>query len=126
MMIHFPYLDSDALVVLDCYVEEVAGTASLENITFLLDDDNSWARYLVLFAGYTNPSARPSKLSEILVSLLGDLGTSRRFYAREELITSQILQEKLDKEVRFVDELNLRWFGNDGKDFIHISPLQTS
>ena len=72
MMIHFPYLDSDVLVVLDCYVEEVAGTASLENITFLLDDDNSWARYLVLFAGYTNPSARPSKLSEILVSLLGE------------------------------------------------------
>ena len=38
-------------------------------------------------------------------------------------MTSQILLEKLEKEVRSDKELDLQWFGNDGKDFIHLSPL---
>ncbi|KAI4204538.1 MAG: hypothetical protein LQ350_001088 [Teloschistes chrysophthalmus] len=115
---------SDVLVVLDCFVEGLAGPDVQENISFLLDDDDSWARYLLLFAGYTNPSTAPGRMSQKLMSLLEELAISKRFYAREGLITSQILREKLEREVRFDDDLNLHWFGNDGKDFIHLSPLQ--
>lgn len=125
-MIGIPQLNSDVLVVLDCFVEELVGPDPPEDIRFVLDDDNSWARYLLLFAGYTNPSAMPGRLSDKLMSLLGNLATSKIFYAREGLITSQMLRQKLEKEVRFDDDLDLHWFGNDGKDFIHLSPLQTS
>lgn len=123
-MIGTPQLDSDVFVVLDCFVEELVGPDALEDIHFVLDDDYSWARYLLLFAGYTNPSAAPGRLSQKLMSLLEELAISKRFYAREGLITSQILQEKLEKDVRFDDDLNLQWFGNHGKGFIHLSPLQ--
>lgn len=123
-MIAIPQLQSDVLVVLDCFVEGLAGPDVQENISFLLDDDDSWARYLLLFAGYTNPSTAPGRMSQKLMSLLEELAISKRFYAREGLITSQILREKLEREVRFDDDLNLHWFGNDGKDFIHLSPLQ--
>lgn len=122
-MIGIPQLDSDIFVVLDCFVEGLVGPDAPENISFLLDDDNSWARYLLLFAGYANSSTVPGRLSEKLMSLFEDLATSRRFYAREGLITSRTLREKLEREVRFGDDLDLRWFGNDGKDFIHLSPL---
>ena len=122
-MIGIPHLDSDVLVVLDCFVEELVGPDPPENIHFVLDDDNSWARYLLLFAGYANPSAVPGRLSDKLMSLLEELATSKRFYAREGLITSQILRQKLEKEVRFDDDLDLCWFGNNGKDLIHLSPL---
>ena len=125
-MINFPQLDSDVLVVLDCFVEELVGPNPLENIDFLLETENSWARYLVLFAGYANHSAVPGKLSDRLMSLFEELAKSKRFYAREGLITSQILREKLEQEVRLDDGLDLRWFGNDGKEFIHLSPLQAS
>lgn len=97
-----------------------------ENISFLYDDDNSWARYLLVFASYAKPSTMPGRLSDKLMSLLEELATSKRFYAREGLITSRILREKLEKEVRFDDDLHLHWFGNDGKDSIHLSPLQKS
>lgn len=123
-MIRIPELNSDVLVVLDCFVERLVGPNSPENISFVLDDDYSWARYLLLFAGYANPSAVPGRLSDRLMSLLEELATSNRFYAREGLITSQMLRQKLEKEVRFDDDLDLHWFGNDGKDFIHLSPLQ--
>lgn len=124
IMIGIPQLNSDVLVVLDCFVEGLVGPDSPEkNIPFILDDDNSWARYLLLFAGYANPSAVPGRLSDKLMSLLEELATSKRFYAREGLITSQIIRQKLEKEVRFDDDLDLCWFGNHGKDFIHLSPL---
>ena len=122
-MINIPYLDSDVLIVLDCFVEELIRPDAPDNIPFVLDGDNSWARYLALFAGYTNPSTILGRLSKILMSLLEELATSRRFYAREGLITSKILREKLEREVRFENDLNLCWFGNDNKDFIHLSPL---
>lgn len=122
-MIRIPQLDSDVLVVLDCFIKGLVGPDSPENIQFLLDDDNSWARYLLLFAGHANPSAVPGRLSDKLMSLLEELATSKRFYAREGLITSQILRQKLEKKVRFDDDLDLHWFGNDGKDFIRVSPL---
>jgi hypothetical protein len=125
-MIGIPELNSDVFIVLDCFVDGLAGPDSVENITFVLDDDNSWARYLLLFAGYTEPSTKPGKLSDKLMSLLEELATSRRFYAREGLITSRILRERLRREVRFDDDLDLHWFGNDGRDFIHLSPLPTS
>ncbi|MCJ1436743.1 hypothetical protein MMC27_006125, partial [Xylographa pallens] len=54
-MISMPQLDSDVLVVLDCFIEVLVGPNSPENIPFLYEDDNSWARYLILSAGYTNP-----------------------------------------------------------------------
>ena len=122
-MINFPQLDSDVFVVLNCFVEGLIGLDPSENIEFLLDDDNAWARYSLLFAGYTTPSAGAGKLSDKLMSLLEGLATSKRFYAREGLITSRILRKKLEEDVRFDDDLDLYWFGNDGKDFIHISPL---
>ena len=122
-MIKIPQLHSDVLVVFDSFVKGLVEPDSLQNIKFLLDDDYSWARYLLLFAGYANPSAVPGRLSDKLMSLLEELATSKRFYAREGLITSQTLQQKLEREVRFDEDLNLRWFGNDGKDFIHLSPL---
>ncbi|KAF7511421.1 hypothetical protein GJ744_004610 [Endocarpon pusillum] len=125
-MIGIPQLDSDVFVALDCFVKELVGPDAPENIRFVLDDDNSWARYLLLFAGYAKPSTVPSRFSEKLISLLEELATSRRFYAREGLITSRTLREKLEREARFGDDLDLHWFGNDGKDFIHLSPLQTS
>ncbi len=125
-MIGIPQLDSDVFVVLDCFVEGLVGSDTPENISFVLDDDNSWARYLLLFAGYAKPSTMPGRLSDKLMSLLEELATSKRFYAREGLITSRTLREKLEREVRFGDDLDLHWFGNDGKDFIHLSPLQTS
>ena len=122
-MIGIPQLNSDVFVVLDSFVEELVKPDPPENIHFVLDDDNSWARYLLLFAGYANPSAVPGRLSDRLMSLLEELATSKRFYAREGLITSQIIRHKLEKEVQFGDDLDLCWFGNDGKDFIHLSPL---
>lgn len=125
-MIRIPNLDSDVFVVLDCFIEALFGPDAPENISFVLDSDNSWARYLLLFAGYSKPSTVPGGLSSKLMSLLEDLATSKRFYAREGLITSQTLQEKLEREVRNDDDLDLNWFGNDGKDFIHLSPLQMS
>ncbi|KAI4250837.1 MAG: hypothetical protein LQ352_005227 [Teloschistes flavicans] len=112
-MIGIPQLDSDALVVLDCFVEGLDGPDCPDDIHFLLDDDNSWARYLLLFAGYETPSAVPGRLSQKLMSLLEDLATSRRFYAREGLITSQILRQKLEREIRFDDDLNLHWMRLD-------------
>ncbi|KAL9586386.1 MAG: hypothetical protein Q9203_003878 [Teloschistes exilis] len=125
-MIGLPQLGSDVLVVLDCFVKELVGPDAPKDIFFMEDYsyDNSWARYLVLFAGYTNPAAAPGRLSQKLMSLLEELATSNRYYAREGLTTSQILREWLKNEVRFDDDLNLQWFGNDGKDFIHQSPLQ--
>ena len=51
-MIGIPSLDSDVLVVLDCFVEGLVGPDEPDNIHFVLDDDYSWARYLLLFAGY--------------------------------------------------------------------------
>ena len=122
-MIGIPQLNSDVFVVLDCFIEQLVEPDSPEDIHFVLDDDNSWARYLLLFAGYANPSAVPGRLSDRLMSLLEELAISKRFYAREGLITSQIIRQKLDKEVRFDDDLDLCWFGNDGKNFIHLSPL---
>lgn len=123
LMIGIPQLNSDAFIVLDCFVEVLIDPNPPQNTSFLLEDDNSWARYLLLSAGYTNPSAEPGRLSDRLISLLKELATSNLFYAREGLITSQMLQQKLEKEVRFDDDLDLRWFGNDGKDLIHLSPL---
>ena len=122
-MLAIPELKSDVFIVLDCFVEALVGPDALENILFLLDDDYSWARYLLLFAGYTSPSTRPGRLSYRLMTLLEKLATSGRFYAREGLITSKNLREKLGKEIRNDDDLDLRWFGNDGKDLIHLSPL---
>ena len=61
-----------------------------------------------------------------MFNLFEELATSGWFYAREELITTRILLEKLEKEVRFDQDLDLRWYGNDGRDDIHISPLSTS
>ncbi|KAL9582028.1 MAG: hypothetical protein Q9212_003544 [Teloschistes hypoglaucus] len=115
-MIGIPQLESDVLVVLDCFVEGLVGPDVPEDMHFVSDDDYSWARYLLLFAGYTNPSATPGKMSQKLMSLLEGLATSKRFYAREGLITSQILQQKLEEEVRFDDDLNLHWFGNHVKN----------
>ena len=40
-MIGIPQLNSDVFIVLDCFVEELAGPEAPENISFLLDDDNS-------------------------------------------------------------------------------------
>ena len=125
-MVRIVQLSSDVLMVLDCFVERLVGPKAPDNITFSLDDDSSWARYLLLFAGYTNPSVVPGRLSDKLMSLLEELATSNRFYAREGLVTSRMIRQKLEKEVRFDDDLKLRWFGRDGKDFIHLSPLQTS
>ena len=122
-MLIFPQLESDVLVILDCFLEGLVAPEASDNITFLADDDNSWARYLVLFAGYSNPSTVPGRLSNKLMSLLEELATSGRFYAREGLITSRILREKLEMEVNFDHDMDLCWFGNDGKDFIHLSPL---
>ena len=122
-MLAIPELKSDVFIVLDCFVEALVGPDALENISFLLDDDYSWARYLLLFAGYTSPSTRPGRLSHRLMTLLEKLATSRRSYAREGLITSKNLREKLGKEIRNDDDLDLHWFGDDGKDLIHLSPL---
>jgi hypothetical protein len=123
-MTAIPQLNSDVFVVLDCFVEGLTGANEPGNISFLLDDDYSWARYLVLFPGYTEPPTMLGNFSDRLMSLLEELATSRRFYAREGLITTRILREKLERAVRFDDNLVLHWFGNDGKDFIHLSPLQ--
>ena len=125
-MIGIPQLNSDVFIVLDCFVEELAGPEAPENISFLLDDDNSWAHYLVLFAGYATPPTMSGRVSNKLISLLEELATSTRFYAREGLITTRILREKLVREVRFNDDLVLHWYGTDNKDFIHLSPLQRS
>ena len=125
-MIGIPELESDVVLVLDCFVEDLVGPDPPTNIGFVLDDDNLWARFLLLFAGYTEPSTLPGRLSDKLMSLLEELATSGRFYAREGLITSRMLREKLETKVQFDDDLELHWFGNDGKDFIHIAPLQTS
>ena len=125
-MIVFPQLESDTFIILDCFVESLSGSDDPKNISFLADDDNSWARYLVLFAGYSNSSTVPGKLSKELMTLLEELATSGRFYAREGLIRSWTLQQKLEMNVRFDNDLNLRWFGNQSKDFIHVSPLHTS
>jgi hypothetical protein len=125
-MIGIPELESDVVLVLDCFVEELVGPDPPTNIHFVLDDDYSCARFLLLFAGYTEPSTLPGRLLDRLMSLLEELATSGRFYAREGLITSRMLRKKLEREVRFDDGLELHWFGNDGKDFIHIAPLQAS
>ncbi|KAK4946164.1 hypothetical protein LTR10_014675 [Elasticomyces elasticus] len=125
-MLVFPQLSSDVFIVLDCFDEELAGPNDRANITFLLDDDYEWTRYLVLFAGYPEPPIVPGKLSNKLMSVLEELSSSNRFYAREGLITSGILRDKLEKEVRFDNDLGVRCFGNDGKDFIHVSPLPAS
>ena len=61
-----------------------------------------------------------------MISLLEELATSKRFYAREGLITSEILRQKLEEHVRIDDALDLCWFANYGQDFIHLSPLYTS
>ena len=126
-LICFPQLVSDVLVVLDCFLEGLSGPDSPENIQFLSDDDYSWARYSLLIADYAKPSTVPGRLSNQLMSLLEELATSKRFYAREGLITSGILQQMLGREVKFDDDLvDLHWFGNDGVKFIHLSPLRTS
>jgi hypothetical protein len=124
-MIGIPTLDSDLLVVLDCFFEGLVGPDAFDEIGILQGDEYSWARYLLLFAGYPTPSTMPGKLSGKLVSLLEELASSSRFYAREGLITSGILREKLEREVKFDGDLDLRWFGNDGKDLIRLSPLPT-
>ena len=69
LMIGIPQLESDVLVVLDSYIEKLVGPDSIQNIQFLLDDDNDWARYLVLTAGYASPSAVPGRSSDRLMSL---------------------------------------------------------
>ena len=57
------------------------------------------------------------------MSVIGELVSSGTFYARERLITSRIVREKFERGIRFDDDLNLRWFGNDGRDYIDSSPL---
>ena len=126
-MLGIPKLESDVFIVLDCFIQELArlNDDDPRDIPFVCDDDNSWARYLIVAAGYAEPSSMPGKLSEKLISLLEELAISKRFYAREGLITSKILREKLEREA-FDRSLNLCWFGNAGRDHIHLSPLQAS
>lgn len=74
-MIGIPELESDVVLVLDCFVEDLVGPDPPTNIGFVLDDDNLWARFLLLFAGYTEPSTLPGRLSDKLMSLLEELAT---------------------------------------------------
>ena len=78
-MIGIPNLHSDVLVVLDCFVEWLLRPDAPDNIHFMLDQDYSRARYLLLFAGYAEPSTQPGKLSDRLMSLLEELAISKRF-----------------------------------------------
>lgn len=113
-------------MIFDCFVEQILEPNAPDDIHFVFDNDDSWARYLILFAGYSNPFTVPGALSNRLMSLLEELATSGKFYAREGLIRSRTLRQKLEEKVRFDDDLDLCWFGNDGKDFIQLSPLHMS
>jgi hypothetical protein len=126
-MINFPSLGSDSFLILDCFVEDLTGSDTHDNIRFLFDNDNSWARYLVLFTGYPypNPYTRPGILSEKLMTVLEDLAASRRFYAREGMITSRVMLDKLMAAIPS-DTGRFHVFGNEGKDSIHLVPLEPS
>lgn len=122
-MIGIPSLHSDAFLILDCFTEGLAESDHMEKVKFMLDDDYSWAQYAMVFAGYTQKSTPPGKLSEKLMSILEDLVRSNKFYARAGLITSGTVRTKLTRELRWGNDLEPVWSGNDGKDFIHLTPL---
>lgn len=126
-MLGIPNLVSDVFIVLDCFVEGMVDTPiAPEDITFVIDDDYQWARYMIVLAGYRNPSTIPGKFSDGLMALLRDLATSGKFYAREGLITTGNVREKLEREMRFEDDFTPLWFGNDNRDGIHVTPLARS
>ena len=59
------------------------------------------------------------------MAALEEFATSNSFFASEGL-TTRTLRQRLERELRFEDDLDLHWFGNDGKDFIHLSTLKKS
>jgi hypothetical protein len=92
-----PQLISDVFIVLDCFIEELPGPDTAGDYDIPINEQKPWARYLALFAHYIKPPTISDRLSHKLTSLLERLATSWRFYAREGLITTEILQEKLGR-----------------------------
>ena len=119
ILIRIPNLISDVLLVLDCYIEDLSDINTDEKkISFLSDDDYLWARYAIIYAGYTQKSARPGKLSDHLTSVLEGLAHSDTFYAREGLITSSFVIRKLTTSLRFESEMEPTILGNDGRNSV--------
>ena len=125
-MIEEPQLISDVFIVLDCFVEELPGADTTKGYSIPLNEEKPWARCLTLFADYTKPPTMSDRLSNKLTSLLERLATSGRFYAREGLITTEILLEKLERAVQFNDGLSYLRSGNHDWESIRLSPLQRS
>jgi hypothetical protein len=74
MIISFPNLVSDSLVVLDCYAEGLKDIDSeWATISHATDDDHSWTRYAIMVAGYIEKSTPPGTFSEHFMSLLEEL-----------------------------------------------------
>ena len=123
-LIGIPQLTSDVLLVLDSYLEGVSESTSEEKqITHLVDDDYAWARYAIIFADYTQRSSPAGGLSDHLVFVLKDLAQSDTFYAREGLINSSFIFNKLQRMLRQEDQMRPALFGNDGRGSIVLAPL---
>lgn len=124
-LIQIPQLTSDVLLVLDCYLEGLTeSNAERKTISTLFDDDYLWARYAIVFAGYTQRSSSPGGLSDPLIDVLKDLAQSDRFYAREELINSKFVFNELQKKLRWKNLMSPALFGNDGVGSIVLAPLR--
>ena len=76
--IGIPTLSSDALIVLDCYVNEFTRGDAEQPIS-ILDFGAPWTRYGIIAAGYSLSSSDPGRFSEHLMSILESLSSSGQF-----------------------------------------------
>jgi hypothetical protein len=114
MIISFPNLVSDALVVLDCYAKGLKDVDSdWLTISHSTEDDYPWARYAIMVPGYIEKSTLPGTFSENFMSLLEDL--TRPDHPRSRFRPSDVvyLAKKLDKRLEGDDRMELEVIGNE-------------
>ena len=79
-----------------------------------------------MYAGYTHSGVNPGTLSELLLSVLRDLPLSDSFYAREGLITTESVMNRMltslrsDVKMVMVPEL----LGNDRSGDVVLVPIR--
>jgi hypothetical protein len=114
LIISFPNLVSDALVVLDCYAEGLKDDDSdYLTISHATDDDHPWARYAIMIAGYLEKSTPPGTFSEHFISLLEEL--TRPDHPRSRFRPSDVayLVKKLNKPFDVDDRMEPEVIGNE-------------
>ncbi|KAH0558451.1 hypothetical protein GP486_004897 [Trichoglossum hirsutum] len=124
-VIGIPNLTSDVLLILDCYMEGLSGDNSgNERISYVFDDDYAWARYGIIFAGYTQKSIRPGKLADHLMSTLEDLTYSEQPEAMHGLVDCNFVVSKLTDTLRGVEDgMTPMFMGSDSGGSIVLAPI---